>query len=93
MIQPMEKPIKAPKITHTDSIAELTHFWDSHNLTDFEDELEEVHEPIFERRTEETVTIHLPAEEVEVVQRIADAQGVEPTALIRAWVLEKLHHT
>jgi len=89
----MEKPMKPPKIPHTGSIAELAQFWDTYDLADFADELEEVHEPIFERGTEETVTIHLPAEEVEVVKRIAEAQGVEHTTLIRAWVLEKLHHT
>ena len=88
----MEKPMKTPKIPHTDSITELARFWDTHALTDFEDELEEVHEPIFERHTEETVTIHLPTEEFEAVKRMAQAQGVGHTALIREWVLEKLHH-
>ena len=80
------------KIPHIDSIAELARFWDTHDLTDFEDELEEVHEPIFERRTEEPVTIHLPTDEVEVVKRMAQAKGMGHTALIREWVLEKLHH-
>jgi hypothetical protein len=89
----MEKSMTTPKIPHTDSIAELAQFWDTHDLTDFADELEEVHEPIFERRAEETVTIYLPAEEVEVVKRMAEAKGVGHTALIRAWVLEKLHHS
>jgi hypothetical protein len=37
-LQPMEKPMKTPKIPHTDSIAELARFWDTHDLTDFEDE-------------------------------------------------------
>ena len=35
-------------IPKTDSIQELAHFWDTHDLTDFEDELEEVSEPVFE---------------------------------------------
>lgn len=35
------------KIPQTDSIQELAHFWDTHGLTDFEDELEEVREPVF----------------------------------------------
>jgi predicted DNA binding CopG/RHH family protein len=89
----MEKPMKTPKIPPTDSIAELARFWDTHDLTDFEDELEQVHEPVFERRTEETVKIHLPTEEVEAVKRMAQAKGIGPTALIREWVLDKLHHT
>ena len=48
----MEKPMKTPKIPHTDSIEELARFWDSHDLTDFEDALEEVTEPIFERQAD-----------------------------------------
>ena len=85
--------MKVPKIPHTDSIAELARFWDTHDLTDVEDELEEVPEPVFERRLEETVTIHLPPEEVEAVKRLAQAKGMGHTALIREWVLDKLHHT
>ena len=88
----MEKPMKTPKIPHTDSIAELARFWDTHDLTNFEDELEEVPESVFERRAEETVTIHLPAAEVEAVKRLAKAKGMEHTALIREWVHEKLQH-
>ena len=84
--------MKTPKIPHTDSIAKLARIWDTHDLTDFEDELEEVHEPVFEHHTEETVTIHLPTEEVETVKRMAQAKGIGYTALIREWVLEKLHH-
>ena len=80
-----------PKIPPTDSIEELARFWDTHDLTDFEDELEEVHEPVFESRAEEIVTIRLPAEEVEAVKRMAAAKGMGHTALIREWVLEKLH--
>ena len=84
--------MKTAKIPHTDSIAELARFWDTHDLTDFEDELEEVHESIFERHAEETVTIHLPTAEVEAVKRLAKAKGVGHTALIREWVREKLQH-
>ena len=35
------------KIPQPDSIEELAQFWNTHDLTDFEDELEEVSEPIF----------------------------------------------
>jgi predicted DNA binding CopG/RHH family protein len=88
----MEKPMKTPKIPHTDSIAELATFWDTHDLTDFADELEEVPESVFERRAEETVTIHLPAAEIEAVKRLAEAKGMEHTTLIQEWVREKLQH-
>lgn len=39
------------KIPQTDSIDELARFWDTHDLTDFEDELEEVQETVFQRIT------------------------------------------
>ena len=38
----MEK--RMTKIPRLDSITELARFWDTHDLTDFEDELEEVKE-------------------------------------------------
>jgi hypothetical protein len=44
--------MKAQKLPQTDSIAELARFWDTHDLTDFEDQLEEVTEPVFERKSE-----------------------------------------
>jgi hypothetical protein len=40
--------MNTPKIPKTDSIQELAKFWDTHDLTDFEDELVEVTEPVFE---------------------------------------------
>jgi predicted DNA binding CopG/RHH family protein len=88
----MEKPMKTSKIPKTDSIEELARFWDTHDLTDFEDELEEVREPVFERGPEETVSIQLPAEEIEAVKNIAEAKGIKHTALIREWVIEKLRN-
>ncbi len=40
--------MNANKIPQTDSIRELAEFWDTHDLTDLEAELEEVTEPVFE---------------------------------------------
>ena len=37
------------QIPDTDSIEELARFWDTHDLTDFEDQLEEVSGPVFVR--------------------------------------------
>ncbi len=77
------------KIPQFDSIQEMALFWDTHDLTDFENELEEVREPIFERET--VIKIHLPKTEVEAVKKMAKSQGVGYTELIRDWVLEKVH--
>jgi len=77
---PMEKAMKARKIPETDSIEELARFWDTHDLTDFENQLEDVSERVFERKPEE----------VEAVKRVAKTRGVRETALLRQWVREKL---
>ena len=76
------------KLPQTDSIQELAEFWDSHDLTDFEDDLEEVVEPIFERGG--TVTLCLELGELEAVKRMAESQGMADVDLIRGWVLERI---
>ena len=39
--------MKTSKLPRTDSIQELARFWEKHDLTNFQDELEEVTEPVF----------------------------------------------
>ena len=76
------------KIPQMNSIQELARFWDRHDLTDFEDELEEVPEPVFDRPT--MVKVPLSVHEVKAVKKIAKAKGVRYTDLIRDWVQEKV---
>ena len=83
--------MKTAKLPQTDSIEELARFWDTHDLTDFEWQLEEVTEPVFERKSETVMTIHLPPQAAETVKRIAESKGIDQEVLIREWVLEKLH--
>ena len=45
------------KIPETDSIRELAAFWDTHDVTEFADELVEVAEPVFVRRPTKGVTV------------------------------------
>ena len=85
----MEEKMKSQRIPKTDSIEELSRFWDAHDITDFEDELEEVTESVFARRGNQ-VTIRLDERETEAVRRIASARGIEEAALIQEWVREKL---
>jgi hypothetical protein len=84
----MERPMKKSRLPKTDSIKKLAEFWDSHDLTDFQDELEEVAEPVFVRRT--AIKVPLEAHEAEAVERMAQAKGVSPEELVRAWVLQKV---
>ncbi|NER21426.1 MAG: hypothetical protein F6J96_12100 [Symploca sp. SIO1C2] len=75
-------------IPQTDSIQELAEFWDTHDLTDFEQQLEEVTEPIFEGKA--VVQIYLQPQEMAVVKDVAQSQGINYVDLIREWVLEKV---
>ena len=83
--------MKKPKLPRTDSIQKLAEFWDTHDLTDFEDELEEVAEPVFVGDT--AIKIHLESREAAAVQQLAQAKGVSQEELIRAWVLQQLART
>ncbi|MBW1800010.1 MAG: hypothetical protein JRJ85_04690 [Deltaproteobacteria bacterium] len=81
--------MRSKKIPQTDSIRELAHFWDTHDLTDFDDEFEEVSEPVFRRET--LVRIRLPQKEFEAIKEMARSRGLEYTELIRHWVSERVH--
>jgi hypothetical protein len=74
-----------PKI---DSIRKLAKFWDTHDLTDFQDELEEVTEPIFVRGTR--IAVQLQSSEAKTLETIARSKGVSRNELVRQWVLQRL---
>ena len=89
----MEEPMNLTNIPQTDSIQKLAHFWDTHDLTDFEDELEEVKFPVFERNATVTVPLRLEPEESERLQALAKSRGISPANLIREWVIEGIEAT
>ncbi len=76
------------KIPQTDSIQELAQFWDVHDLTDFEEQLDEVSWTVFERSS---VKIHLESDEVETIRKLASSRGISHANLIREWILERIH--
>jgi len=84
----MAKPMKKPKLPITDSIELLAKFWDTHDSTDFDDDLEEVVVPVFVRRA--GIQIPLAAREVKAVEQIAETRGVSREELVRDWVLQQI---
>ena len=80
--------MKKSKLPTLDSIQELAAFWDTHDSTDFEDQLEEVAEPVFVRGA--AIKVPLEWREAEAVGQMAQAKGMSREELIREWVLEKL---
>jgi hypothetical protein len=83
--------MKNPKLPKTDSIQKLAEFWDTHDLTDFEDELEEVAGPVFIRGTRgAAIKVPLQVREAKAVERMAQAKGLSREELVRDWVLKKI---
>jgi hypothetical protein len=82
--------MKKSKLPKTDSIQKLAEFWDTRDLTDFEDQLEEVAEPVFVRGRGATIEVPLEPRQVKTVERMAQAKGVSPQQLVRGWVLQKI---
>ena len=73
----------------TDSIQELAEFWDTHDLTDFQDELEEVTPPVF-KRGGTSIQVSLTSAESTAVRRLAKSAGISQAVLIRKWVRQQL---
>lgn len=82
--------MKPDKIPQTDSIETLANFWDTQDVTDFETELEEVTEQVFEPSQETMLTIHLQPQEADLLKKLASEKGLEDSALLSEWVREKL---
>ena len=80
--------MKKSKLPRTDSIQELARFWEAHDLTNFEDELQEVTEPVF--NSGNSISLRLQSRDAREVRRLAESKGVSQTELIHEWVLQKL---
>lgn len=78
------------RLPDRDSIQELARFWDTHDLTGFEPDLEEVGEPVFVRSRGASLSIDLPRREIQRVRQIAKSKGLKETTMLREWILERL---
>lgn len=76
------------RLPTTDSIQELAAFWQHHDVTDFEEDLEEVTEPVFQRA--HVVGVPLTEEEHRAVRDAAVARGLDEGRLLHEWVRERL---
>ncbi len=79
------------KFPRTDSLKELVEFFDTHDMSDYEDEFETVEEPHSARPNQ--ITLDLPTRQAEAVRDLASSKGLTETELVREWILEKIHAT
>lgn len=81
-----------PKLPKSDSIQQLAEFWDTHDLTDLETEMEVVGKPVFSRSGKMTASVLVPlnASEAKAINRLAQAKMMSAQELIRTWVQQKI---
>jgi hypothetical protein len=83
--------MKKMKIPKTDSIKALAHFFDTHDMGDFESELVEATEPVFAPRR--AVVVRLEPRQMAAVRKLAKAEGISDEELVRQWILHNLAGT
>ena len=77
------------RIPSTDSISELARFWDTHDSTDFDAELEVVEGSIFDASGQENrLLLQLSETEAAIVHDAARARGIDEAAVVREWIRE-----
>ena len=89
----MTRP-KISKIPEFKSRAEEAHFWDTHDITDYWNEMEEVEvEFLDDTRHEDTITVRVKPKLKERLEKIAKSYGINLSSLARMWLIEKLRET
>lgn len=87
----MTKPDKPRRIPEFSSREEEAEWWDTHDITDYLDDLQPV-KVKFARNLSRGhgVNVRLDPTTDWQLRRIADEKGLGPTTLVRMWVKERL---
>jgi predicted DNA binding CopG/RHH family protein len=82
---------KKSRIPKFKTYEEEANFWDTHEFTEFEDELEDV-EIIFElnKPRDETVILRVQKDIKDKIEKVARNRGLNLSTLARMWLMEKL---
>jgi hypothetical protein len=71
----MERTIRRQRLPKTDSIEELAKFWDTHDLTDFEEDLQEAVGAVFVRSGGTSLSVNLQPTAARRLKKIARSKG------------------
>ena len=83
---------KTSRIPRFQTVAEEAAFWDEHDLTEFEDELEEV-DVQFVRPGSRLLNVDLDEETLAELNTAARNQKMRASTLVRRWIVEQLKRT
>lgn len=73
------------------SLDEIARFWDTHNVTDYENETEDV-DIVFEldKPRTESLVLRVQKDIKQKLQKVARSKGLNVSTLSRMWLMEKL---
>ena len=67
-------------------------FWDTHDFTEFEDELTPVNVH-FAKQLSDDMLIHFDRPTLTKIRKVANEKGIKPMILAKTWILERLRQT
>ena len=82
-------PTPKSRIPIFSSIEEEAEFWDTHDVTDYWDEMKPV-KVRFAKNLSQGLTIRLDLDTTIKLRSEAAKKGIGPTTLVRMWVIERL---
>ena len=89
--QPQRPQRAKSRIPTFKTVEEEAVFWDTHDLAEFEDELEEVRDVRFVKaRPKKAITVRLEEDTLAALTQKAQELGVGPSTLARMWIREHL---
>ena len=88
------KKNKKSKIPKFKTYEEAAKFWDTHEFTEFKDELEDV-DIVFElnKPRTESLVLRIQKDIKEKLQKAARSKGLNVSTLARMWLMEKLSNS
>lgn len=86
----MERGKGHPKIPRFDSEAQEARFWDTHDSTEFLEELTPVKVTFPKPKPKVLVSVRIGKPEVALLRRIAARKGLGYGSLLRLWLTERL---
>jgi predicted DNA binding CopG/RHH family protein len=83
---------KVSRIPKFKNLTEEAEFWDTHDFTEFQDELKPVRVKFnFGKPKEETITVRLQSGLKTKLAKVAEEMGINTSTLARMWIVEKIN--
>ncbi len=82
--------MRKSKIHKFKSYEEEAKFWDTHDTTEFLDELREVKNIKFPKLRKKLISVRMDDSQIKPLKEIASAKGIGYLTLIRMWIAERL---